>query len=124
MRFWRCSAVAAVSMVLAGCPETLGPNISGIPAMGIGSIRVTPEVVTITLPDSTKKASTVVFAALALNRVGVAIKSLPLVWQSSNASVAVVDSSGVATPLRPGTSTISASAGRVGRATLVVFPHR
>jgi Big-like domain-containing protein len=103
------------------CPD-FGPNISGIPQIGLSAVRVTPNTDTILAADSTGAPGTTTFTATAYGRNGGAIASLKYVWTSSNGSVASVDSSGKVTAISPGTTIISASAGKIGHATLVVLP--
>jgi hypothetical protein len=43
-------------------------------------------------------------------------------WSTSDPSIAVVDSGGTVTPVRPGTVEVMASAHKVGKATLVILP--
>ena len=107
----------------ANCPQyDLGPNISGVPQIGISAVRVTPNVDTIFATDSTGAAEHTQFTATAFSRTDAAIPSLRFVWESSNGSVASVDSVGNVTAVAPGTTVISASAGKIGHATLVVLP--
>ena len=63
------------------------------------------------------------FSATVLDSTGNPVPIGSLAWASSDPSIAVVDSTGVATGVAPGTATITASAqGRSGSALLAVVP--
>jgi hypothetical protein len=104
---------------VAAC-EDLGPNISGVPAYSISSVRVSPAVDTIFITDTIRATDRAFFSAQAIGKSLTPLSITDFVWQSSNPNVATVDEDGVVTPISLGTTEISASAGKIGRATLVV----
>ena len=107
--------------VVAAC-EDLGPNISGVPAYNISAVRVSPIHDTIFITDTIRATDRAFFTAQAIGKSQVPLAITDFVWTSSNPNIATVDSAGIVTPRALGTTEISASAGKVGRATLVVAP--
>jgi uncharacterized protein YjdB len=110
---------ASVVALVVAC-EDLGPNISGVPAYNISSVRVSPTVDTVFITDTIRATDRAFFVAQALGKSSRPISIDAFVWQSSNPGVAIVDTNGVVTPRTVGTTEISASAGKIGRAILVV----
>ena len=79
------------------------------------SVEVSPSAETITL------GGTLQLSAAAFDENGQAVSGAELSWESSNASVATVDATGLVTGVAEGTATITASAGDVqGRAHIAV----
>jgi len=114
--------VALSFLVAASCSDAAGPNISDVPGYSIASVRVFPTSATIFVPDTIRASDRITFAAIALGKNGAVLSSVAFVWSSSDPSIAVVDSSGMVTPVMPGTVEISASAHKTGKATLVILP--
>lgn len=120
----RARVALAMLFVLAvtSCDDGTGPNINDVPGYSISSVRVLPTTATIFVPDTIRASDRITFAAVALGKGGGFLSGISFVWRSSDESIAVVDSSGTVTPVRPGTVEISASAHKVGTATLVILP--
>jgi len=117
------AAVAVLSfLVAASCADDTGANISGVPGYSIASVRVFPSTATIFVPDTIRASDIITFAAVAVGKNGGFLAATRFVWSTSDPSIAVVDSGGVVTPVRTGTVVISASAHKVGTATLVILP--
>lgn len=116
-------AITALSLlVVTSCDDGTGPNLSDVPGYAISSVRVLPTTATIFVPDTIRASDRITFAAFALGKHGGVLAGIAFAWRSSDESIAVVDSSGTVTPVRPGTVQISASAHKVGSATLVILP--
>jgi alpha-tubulin suppressor-like RCC1 family protein len=109
-------------MMAMACTDGTGPNLNDVPGYSISSVRVFPPSATIFVPDTIRPSDRITFAAVALGKGGVVLSALTYAWSSSDLSIAIVDSSGTVTPLRPGTVQIRASAHKVGTATLVILP--
>jgi Big-like domain-containing protein len=107
---------------LAACTETTGENLSGLPGYLISSVRISPSVDTISIPDSIRDSDRITFAATAIGKNGSALPAMTFAWSTSNPLIATVDSSGVVTPRSLGEVEISAAADKVGRARLVILP--
>jgi hypothetical protein len=107
---------------LASCTETTGANVSDVPGYLISSVRVSPSVDTIFVPDSIRDSDRITFSAIATGKNGSALPTVTFTWSTSNPQIATVDSSGVVTPLALGVVEVSAAADKIGRATLVILP--
>ena len=107
---------------LVSCTETTGENISGLPGYLISSVRVSPSVDTIFIPDSIRDSDRITFSAIATGKNGSPLPAMTFAWSTSNPLVATVDSAGVVTPRALGEVEISAAADKVGRARLVILP--
>ena len=108
--------------LLAACTETTGANLSDVPGYLISSVRVSPSIDTIFVPDSIRESDRITFSAIATGKNGSDLPAMTFAWSTSNPQVATVDSSGVVTPRTLGVVEISAAADKVGRATLVILP--
>ena len=117
-------AVAAVIplLMVASCEDSTGPNLNDVPGYSIASVRVFPSTATMFVADTIRASDRITFAAVAIGRGGTPLTGIRFAWTTSDASIAVVDSSGTVTPVRPGTVQISASAHKIGSATLVILP--
>ena len=106
---------------IAACGDHgLGPNISGVSQLGIWMVRIVPDADTVVIGDSVSNGS-VQLMAQAIDRANKVITDMAFVWTTSDDAVAVVDSLGVVKGIAPGTAVISASAGKIGRATVTVM---
>ena len=121
MRRVRVTAVFTL-LLAAACEDATGPNLNSIPGYGISSVRVFPATATMFVPDTIRASDRITFSAVAVGKSGRALTGIKFAWTTSDASIAVVDSSGTVTPVRPGTVKISASAHKIGTATLVIVP--
>jgi alpha-tubulin suppressor-like RCC1 family protein len=115
------SAAAAVILVVAGCDND-NPNISGISALRISRIELAPRIDTIFVADTAFPGDTVQYQATVFLHSGDARTDVPLVWETSDSSVAIVDQDGTVFPVGYGTTKVFASASERGEATLVVAP--
>lgn len=111
-----------VLAVGAGCSDERGPNISGLDDYAITRVVVQPTVDTILISEKVTPSDQVTMRAVAMSRVGSPINNLRYVWTSSDPSVAVVDTGGVVRAVGLGTAEISASAAKIGKATVAVMP--
>ncbi len=110
-------------LVVLACEDGTGPNLNAdVPGYSIASVRVFPSTATIFVPDTIRLSDRITFAAIAVGKSGATLPGIRFVWTTSDASVATVDSSGTVTPVRAGTVQVSASAHKVGSATLVILP--
>ena len=106
----------------ASCDDATGPNLSDVPGYLISSVRVEPGTDTIFVPAIPRSFDRVVFSATAIGRNGNPLNVSEFAWSTSNPAVATVNESGVVTPLTTGTVEITASADKIGRATLLILP--
>ena len=118
----RCYLTLILVLPLASCTETTGANLSDVPGYLISSVRVSPSIDTIFVPDSIRDSDRITFSAIATGKNGSALPVTTFAWSTSNPLVATVDASGVVTPRALGEVEISASADKIGRATLVILP--
>lgn len=118
-------ALAALSVfVFASCEDGagVGPNINSVPGYSISSVRVSPSTATMFVPDTIRTSDRITFTAIAIGKSGGILSGVQFVWTTSDPSIAVIDSSGTVTPVTTGTVEISASAHKIGKATLVILP--
>lgn len=121
---------AAVVLLVGACNEEPVPNISGLEPVLISTVEVLPRVDTLFVGDSLTSGDTLQLVAVVTMKSGATLTSVPVagfgtvraLWQSSDTSVIVVDSNGVARPRGFGTATVTASAGRRASAQLTVAP--
>ena len=123
-KWMRAFATLTTAMICVGCSDIeTGPNISGVDVMSISEVRVQPSTDSIFIADTVRVTDRLQLRGVAIGRSGADLSVDRFVWHSSDVTVATVDSFGVVTPVRPGSVEISASAYRVGRATVVVLPE-
>ena len=97
--------------LLFGCGEG-GPTQPQV----VATVEVTPVVDTLTAIRDTQQ-----FSAVAKDALGSTVEDVRFLWVSSNESVAIVDTAGLATARGPGETVITAAArGVPGHATLTV----
>lgn len=105
------------------CIDATGPNLEGnAPGYAITDVRVTPSNATILIPDTITAANAVQYSATAIGRDNQPLVGTRFVWKTSDPAIATIDDAGLLTPVMPGTVEITASAYRVGKATLVILP--
>lgn len=115
------SGIITASLAV-GCAETTGVNLSDIPGYLISSVRISPSVDTIFVPDTIRASDRIIFSAIATGKNGGVLPAMTFAWETSDPLTATVDSTGVVSPRKPGVVEILASADKVGRATLVILP--
>jgi len=114
---------ALLVLALAGCKDVeTGPNISGTEDLAIVSVSIEPSTDTIFVPDTIRVTDRVSLRGVGKSWSDTRLTGLQFVWRSSDPTVATVDSFGVVSAVRVGTVDITASAGKVGHATVVVRP--
>jgi hypothetical protein len=102
------SLVITVAAFLAACGSGSGSeSVSNSPAQTVSSITLTPPA------PSIQVHQTQPFVATATDASGAPISGLTITWTSSNPSVASINSSGLASGLAQGTTTITATDGTV-----------
>lgn len=121
MRARRFLELMSILAVLS-CTETTGVNLSEVPGYLISSVRVSPSVDTIFVPDTIRASDRIIFSATATGKNGSTLPAMTFAWSTSDPSIAIVDENGVVTPRTLGVVEISASADKVGHATLVILP--
>jgi hypothetical protein len=118
----RTSFRMLVMVFAASCIESTGPNVSDVPGYLISDVSVTPSIDTVTMGDTSGVIDRVLFIATAIGKNGDVLPDMRFVWETSDSTVAIVNATGLVTPLAPGTVEISASADKIGKASLVVLP--
>jgi alpha-tubulin suppressor-like RCC1 family protein len=113
-------AICAVG--ITACSEETGPNISGIDPLAIVRVSVSPSLDTLFVADTLRPTDRRQMSADVITRTGNPVAGAKVVWSSSNPEVAVVTETGLVIPTGYGTTTISASATQIGKATIVVMP--
>ena len=119
---WRLALPVMAGLAAAACSVESGPNISGVPAIDIRWVEISPSTDTLLIPDTVRVTDRLQLRAVAF---GLGSKTLDVnrfVWSSLDTTIAKVDSFGLVTPRRIGTVEITASATRVGHATVVILP--
>ena len=110
-------------IVALACTETTGPNVSTIPGYLISKVLVGPGIDTLFLDPTDPAANPQqLFVGIALGKSGDVLDGVQFEWSSSNSAIVVINSDGLATAFGTGTVEITASADKVGKATLVVLP--
>ncbi|HEY9225611.1 MAG TPA: Ig-like domain-containing protein [Gemmatimonadaceae bacterium] len=128
---WASSNPAAATVSVTGLVTAVAPGNATITATsegksGTSAITVNVSVASVTITPATATipvTQTKAFAATTKDAQGSVLTGRLVTWSSSNAAIAGVSSSGVATGVAPGTVTITAtSEGKSGVATLTVNP--
>lgn len=115
--------IGAICIVgITACSEETGPNISGVDPLSIVRVSVSPSLDTLFVADTLRPTDRRQMTADVIGRLGTPIAGAKVLWNSSNPEVAIVDEGGMVTPTGYGTTTISASATEIGKATIVVMP--
>lgn len=110
------SAALVVLFLILGCEENSSNGITE-PDKNIALVEINPINATI------YKGSTVQFVATVKDQYGEVMSDVEIEWSSSDDSIAIINSQGIAAGLETGTVTISASTDSVsGNATLNVLP--
>lgn len=120
MRRTKTTALMIIGLAGVACDDV--PNISGVPGYLISTIRVSPSIDTLFVPDPIRPTDRATFTAIAIGKNGADLGTLRYVWTTSDSLIATVDSFGVVTPHAYGTIQITASAYKEGTATLVILP--
>lgn len=113
---------ALCAVCVTACSEETGPNISGVPDLDIKQVRVSPVLDTLFVADTLRPTDRLQMHAEVLGRLGTPISGATVAWSSSNPEVATVTEDGMVIPVGYGTTTVSASASAIGKATIVVMP--
>ena len=113
---------ALLLLIVAACDEETGTNLNEVPGYAITDVIVDPASATILVPDTIAAGTKVPFSAVAIGWTGDRLLGIRFAWSTSDPSIAVVDSAGNVTPLRPGTVEVIASAYDIGKATLEILP--
>ncbi|HYW29960.1 MAG TPA: Ig-like domain-containing protein [Gemmatimonas sp.] len=130
---WSSSDVRVATVDTSGVVTGLAPGVATLTARSESrsvAVGVSVSLVPVARVDLSPMADTIVvgqttqFTAVARDAAGGALADRQSSWSTSNVSVATVSSSGLATGVSPGTSTISvANSGRIADAQLVVLPR-
>ncbi|MEP7058145.1 MAG: hypothetical protein ABI809_10290 [Caldimonas sp.] len=123
---FRLSALVSLVLALSACgggsvDDSAAP--SAAPTMNaLAANRASPvKVASVTLPPSTVAtiATPVQLVAVVKDRSGKIVSGSSLAWTSADKTIAVVDGSGLVTPLRAGFTSIRASANNVSGSTVL-----
>ena len=113
---------ALLAMLVSACDKS-DPNISGVEDHFIEAVFIQPVVDTIFVNETFSPASQAALTATLINKAGNTVAGAQFVWRSSDPTVAIVDGSGVVSAVGLGTTEITASAGKTGKALVVVLPE-
>lgn len=115
----RLTALAATVLAFAACEDLRTPTAP----LPIGAtLLVAPDVDTLFVGDTVQAGDSVRFTVLVRTYSGDTVEFTGARWESSDPSVATVDSTGLVTAHRTGEAIISAVAGERASARLVVLP--
>ena len=115
-------ALAALSLLAVVACQDFGPNPSDVPGYLIMSVKVVPTIDTIFIGDTIKDTDRKAFIAVATGKNGETLLDMRFAWSTSDETIATVNDIGIVRPLRLGTVEVSASADKIGTATLVILP--
>jgi hypothetical protein len=119
----RARIVLAFLVFLISCEEEFGPNLSDVPGYLISSVQVIPSIDTIFISDTIVDSDQKLFIAVATGKNGAVLPDMRFAWSTSDPTIATVNEIGIVTPLRVGTVEVTASADKIGTATLVILPE-
>ena len=118
----RARIVLAFLVSVVACEEEFGPNPSDVPGYLISSVQVIPTVDTIFISDTIVSSDQKLFIAVATGKNGAVLPDMRFAWWTSDPTIATVNEIGIVRPLRLGTVEVTASADKIGTATLVILP--
>ena len=118
----RAVVVAAGIITAVACAESTGPNFSDVPGYLISKVIVGPEIDTLFFDPNAPNSPQRLFVGIAVGKNGDVLDGVHFQWTSSNNAIVVIDPDGLATAFGTGMVEITASADKVGKATLVVLP--
>lgn len=122
MRFRGLILTLPAAIAIGACDDNSGPNLSGVSGSQIISVKIQPEADTILIPDTVRTTDRLQLRAVARDFSGGVLPISRYVWRSSDTTVARVDTLGLVTPLKLGEVQITASASRIGTASVVILP--
>jgi hypothetical protein len=110
----RLVAIAARTLIIAAALSSCGGDSSTAP-IAVASVDLTP------VTNAIDLTQTVQLTATAKDAGGNALSGRAITWSQGNSAVAIVSSTGLVSPVAPGTTSISAtSEGRAGVASITV----
>ncbi len=119
----RARTVLAFLVFIVSCDDEFGPNLSEVPGYLISSVQVIPSIDTIFISDTIVDSDRKLFIAVATGKNGAVLPDMRFAWSTSDPTIATVNEIGIVTPLRVGTVEVTASADKIGTATLVILPE-
>ncbi len=108
--FTLAALAAAASLAACDEDELTGPGYICDVTNPVADIFIAPRISQVLVHSPALASDTVVVSAVATGRFGASRTEIPIKFESSDNTVATVDSAGVVSALRPGTVTITASA--------------
>ena len=118
----RARTVLALLVCVVSCDKEFGPNPSDVPGYLISSVQVIPTIDTIFISDTIVDTDQKLFIAIATGKSGTTLPDMRFAWSTSDPTIATVNEIGIVRPLRLGTVEVTASADKIGTATLVILP--